>query len=498
MFRSLNSHLIIGLMIIAAAIVASCRKDDTTVYSNNGFPAHYAPIIENTCASTSCHTTESKFAAAGLSMSSWAELMQGGNNGNAAVIPFSSQNSTFFFAINHYAELGPTLVPLMPYGKPPFSKKRILDFAAWIDSGAPDEFGNIAFEPLTGRELMYVLNAECNLVAVVDVISGLIIRYVDISDGGGGFAEIIETSEDGNHFYVCHNSGEVKKFETATNKKVGQLNLGTGFWRSMVVSPNSDRALLADWSGNSALYGGKIALVDLTTMSLVALYNDPADSVYFPYGITTDANFQTAYVSCQTGNFLYKIDISDEMNPVVNRVKLIDSENYQFFGIGYRPSDIRLSADGSLYSVVCEVSNKVYIFQTADDAVVAEMDLGLNPQKAVFSESLGILAVSVMEDVMTMPEGKGFVRLFDLNTFAFITDIYPGYQPRAMYLASDDKTLYIINRNADLTGGDKPHHYSGCQGNNGYATRIDLESLELDPDYKAELNVNPMAASGKN
>jgi DNA-binding beta-propeller fold protein YncE len=385
----------------------------------------------------------------------------------------------------------------MPYDRPAFTKKRILEFAAWIDAGAPNSNGDIAFEPLTDHELIYVLNAQCNLVTVIDATSGLVIRYVDISEGGGGFAEIVETSADGQHFYVCHNSGELKKFSVSSNLKVGQLDLGPGFWRSMVISDNSQRALLTDWSGNSDLSGGKIALVDLNTMALIAMYDNPADSIYFPGGIAANNNFDVAYASCQTGNFLYKVDFSDELNPVVGRVKLIDSEDYIFSGIPYRPSEIVLAEDQLQYYVVCEVSKKLYVFDAADDAAVATLDLGTTPQKCVISESQNILAVSNMEDVSTMPTGKGFVRLFDLSTFEVVADVYTGYQPRAMTVTADGNTLYIFNRNADLTGADKPHHYSGCAGNNGYATRIDLTTLQLDPGYKAELNVNPFSASSR-
>ena len=475
----------------------ACRKDEVVVYSTSGFPGQISSIVEHTCASTGCHTTSSKIAAAGLSMSTWAELMEGGNNGNAAVIPFSAEHSPFFFVINHFNELGPVLEPQMPYERPAFTKERILEFAAWINAGAPNSVGEFAFDPLPERELIYVLNAQCNLVTVIDATTGLAIRYVDVSAGGGGFAEIIETSADGQYFYVCHNSGELKKFEVATNKKVGQLDLGSGYWRSMVISENSQKALISDWSGNSDLHGGKIALVDLSTLSLISMYDNPSDSIYFPNGITANANFDVAYVSCQTGNFIYKIDFSDEINPLVSRVKLIDSDDYIFTSVPYRPSEIVLSNDQLRYYVIGEISKKLYVFDAADDAVIATLDLGTTAQKCVISESQNILAVSNMEDVSTMPSGKGFIRLFDLTSLEILADIYSGYQPRAMTITEDGKTLYIFNRNADLTGADQPHHYGGCEGNNGYATRIDLATLQLDPMYKAELNVNPFSAAAR-
>ena len=50
--------------------------------------------------------------------------------------------------------------------------------------------------------------------------------------------------------------------------------------------------------------------------------------------------------------------------------------------------------------------------------------------------------------------------------------------------------VWILHRNV-ASGGPLPHHSSQCSGRNGYMTAIDLNTLELIPNLKPELSVDP-------
>lgn len=39
------------------------------------------------------------------------------------------------------------------------------------------------------------------------------------------------------------------------------------------------------------------------------------------------------------------------------------------------------------------------------------------------------------------------------------------------------------------------HHASSCNGRNGYVTAIDLNTLQLVPEFKAEVSVDPYGYS---
>jgi hypothetical protein len=42
-----------------------------------------------------------------------------------------------------------------------------------------------------------------------------------------------------------------------------------------------------------------------------------------------------------------------------------------------------------------------------------------------------------------------------------------------------------------VTGGIAPHHAASCSGKNGYLSIINLNTLDKDPDFNAEVSVDP-------
>ena len=295
-------------MVAFLLLSLSCLKDKVPTNYPNNFPAEVGHIIGTNCSTTGCHTTQSSNAAGGISMSSWDELMHGGNNNNASVVPYSPDQSTFFYAINTDENLGPTLFPTMPINAPALSKDQVMILYNWIKEGAPNSLGDVKFSGNQNRSMVYILNAQCNQIAVIDDNTGLIMRYVSIGTSEDGMAEVVKVSPDKSQYYTLHQSGKLQKFDALSNVKMGQVDLTTGFWRSMAITSDSKTGILTDWSGNSNLAGGKIALVDLISMSLINLFDAPEDSIYFPYGVAINDVAKNVYASCQTGNFIYKIN----------------------------------------------------------------------------------------------------------------------------------------------------------------------------------------------
>ena len=71
-------------------------------------------------------------------------------------------------------------------------------------------------------------------------------------------------------------------------------------------------------------------------------------------------------------------------------------------------------------------------------------------------------------------------------------DLYVGHQPHGLIIDETNGLVYVSNRNFD-PGGPAPHHATECVGRNGYITAIDMNTLELVPNYKAEVSVDPYA-----
>lgn len=478
-------------MVAFLLLSLSCLKDKVPTNYPNNFPENVGHIIGTNCSTTGCHTTQSSNAAGGISMSSWDELMLGGNNNNAIVVPYSPDQSTLFYAINTDENLGPTLFPTMPVNAPPLTKEQVKIIYNWINEGAPNSMGDVKFSDNNNRSIVYVLNAQCNKISLIDENTGLVMRYVSIGSSEDGMAEVVKVSPNKSFYYTLHQSGKLQKFNALSNSKIGQINLIAGFWRSMAITSDSEIGVLTDWSGNSNLAGGKIAIVDLISMSVINLFDAPEDSIYFPYSAAINDLTKTVYTSCQTGNFIYKINFSNFFEPIIAKIPLNPDEDISYTSSPYRPGQIILN--GEKYYVLCENSNEVRIFSSASDDLLEVLEVGESPQSLIVSEKHQVIAVACMEDQLSFDEGKGAIIFFDLSTNEELTRIYSGYQPKALLVDQSGDQLYIVNRNADLFSPDKPHHYSGCDGNNGYLTIINLQTKKIQNDYKVELNVNPFA-----
>ena len=98
--------------------------------------------------------------------------------------------------------------------------------------------------------------------------------------------------------------------------------------------------------------------------------------------------------------------------------------------------------------------------------------------------------VTCTEDDVTYSGTIGSVTVINYKTHSYVKSIYTGYQPHGIAVDDEKGLVYVANRNANLNG-PAPHHATDCGGRNGYLTIIDMNTLELIPDYKAELSVDP-------
>lgn len=495
-----NKQFAYQLVVQALLFLVSCKHEPLTEVEETlyeGYPQEIGAILVPKCATAGCHNESSKGATAGLSLRSWEDLMEGGRN-NAAVIPYSPKKSPLFLFTNTFDDLGPQVKPVMPYGASPLSKNEVQTLMNWIAGGAPDKNGKVSHAEDPQRKKVYVLNSLCDEIAVFDLASGLIIRYIKAEETRKeAFPESLHISANGENWYVLFGSGELIRFDAINDRKITELYLGRGIWRNFAISPDSRTAWLTDWSGNSDLYGGKIAIVDLENMSLLRMLDQAEDSIYFPLGVTFSPGNEWALVPCYTGNFLYKIPVNDPSGKI-ERIVLDGSKQAEHISSRqYRPRSVKfLSANQ--YAVICEGSNELRIMDFATGALLKVIPTGSFPQEMALSNLHNYLFVSCMEDPAFPEKGKGSVMVIDTRNLEVIKKIYSGYQPKGLAIDDEGGQVYVVNRNADPVGADAPHHYTDCDGNNGYVTIIDINTLELLPGFKAEVSVDPFAAAVRN
>jgi DNA-binding beta-propeller fold protein YncE len=472
-----SKYWMIGLVLLAACDI----QDDCPDY--NGFPEEVGKIIITKCSTTGCHNDISKEAASGLSLESWNSLFQGSSNGNSAVIPYRSDLSFLSYFINTYDDLGPSVKPVMPVGGAPLTRDEVKVIMDWIDRGAPAANGYVKFND-PHIEKMFVINQGCDNVYMIDAASGLIMRAVDVGKNPSVIESphYISTSRDDQYFYVCFYNGTIlQRFRTSDGSFAGQAEIGAGLWNTFAISEDNRYAFVIDWSLN-----GTIAVVDLRDMTMPIKYQG-SGLFKWPHGSAVKGKW--LYVTAQTGNFIYKIDITDIFSPDIYQIPLQPGETPNITS-KYDPHQIHFSPDGKEYVVTCQKSNEVRFFDVADDKLIAKVSTGKYPQHAHYSHSTNNLFVTCMEDDITYPGKIGSVSIIDYTTHTFVKSLFTGFQPHGSIIDDERNQVFILNRNVSAQG-PAPHHASTCSGRNGYMIKIDMNTLNIIPDYKVELSVDP-------
>jgi len=472
------------LLFIALLLFSSCKKQDNiTNFDSKNYPEEVAQIIINKCATAGCHTDASKAAAAGLSLSSWDQLFEGSHAGSP-VIPYRDDQSYLMFSINPNPNLGISLSPTMPLNASPLSEDEYTTLQDWITSGAPNKDGLVKFADDPRRRKLYVTNQGCDMVSVFDAASQTLMRYIDVgSKDEMESPQQIKVSPDGKYWYTIFFAGTViQKFNAIDDRFVAEAEMGTGNWRNLRISSDSKFAFVVNWSDN-----GSIAIVDLDNMQLINTYG--GSSLFeLPLGAYLNGANDQLYITAQHGNFIYKIDISDMDNPLVEKISLNGISPTIISWLN--PHEILMTPDESKYFITCEESNEVRVFQTENDSLLNIIPTGVFPQEMALSEATPYLFVTCTEDSITYPGQLGSVQVIDYNTNTLVKTIYTGYQPQGIIVDDNEQLVYVVHRNKN-SDGPMPHHVTDCEGRNGYVTIIDLNSLELLPDYKVEVAVDP-------
>lgn len=485
MIQSAKHVLVVLAAIGIASLLQFCAKDPYPVDKASGYPTDVGQIFLGKCATSGCHNDISNHACAGINMSSWDKLFEGGRS-NASVIPFSPGQSYLLFSVNTFPDLGPMLFPTMPINHEPLSRVEVLQIRDWIAQGAPNLDGEIMFSGDPTRRKIYVLNQGCDMVTVFDAKTKLVMRCVDV--GRSGFSieapHDIHVSPDGQFWYVTFFAGTwIQKYSTATDQLVGELDLGTSSWHSMCISNDSRFAALSHWDSQ-----GKVAYVNLETMTLVQMWQ----GFSYPHGCAFDENGNSLYIVSQMGNFFYKLDISNPQNPDLEMIPLVTGAQTVTFG-AEKPYVVQFAPGNQTFFIPCQGTNEVRVFSAANDSLLAVIPASGVPQLLGFSELTPYAFVTCMIDT-TNPATHSSVDVINWNNNSWVKTLYPGFQERGLAVDDANGVVYVGNRNVDA-GGPAPHHTTSCAGRNGDMSIIDISLLEVDRTWKAEVSVDPYALS---
>jgi DNA-binding beta-propeller fold protein YncE len=462
----------------------ACKHEPAyvTPTSSGNFPNEVGNIFINRCATAGCHNALSYSNAAGLLLDSWEHLFDGSING-AVVVPYSSDYSSLMYFINTDSTLGPVAVPTMPLNHAPLTKDEYLAMKKWIDDGAPDKNGNIAFstEPTT-RQKIYAIHQGCDMLAVIDAEKRVVMRYIPI--GSKPYPEsaiYTRISPDGKYAYVCFWYGnQVYKIDTHTDKVAGIFSLSNSFWSTMAISADGQKLALT----NGDDFG--LSVVNTATAEVQHFSNT---GFVNPHGITANASFDTFYITSMFGNTIYKFS-NGNTTPISIDGNALTTNS----GSTPDPYEIIMSPDYSKYFVACDKSNEVRVFKRNNDGLAKVIPVGLQPRGMSVAKTMPYLFVSCMED----PGAgifKGSVYVINYNTLELVKIIKGDfYQPHTIAVNELDNSLYIFNRNQNYDG-PAPHHQGPCSGRNGYYQVYDLNTLTPKSSRRYEVLVDPFVSA---
>lgn len=474
-----------AILVVVQALVFSCKKEKSGVdYGMQGYPHEVGKILVNKCATSGCHNDKSKEAAGGVSFESWDKMFEGSRSG-AIVIPYRPDLSTLIYYTNSYTEFGTIqLTPKMPIAGDKLSCGEIKTLYDWIKNGAPNSDGSVKFADNPSRKKFYVSNQGCDMVYVFDAASMLAMRAQTVGKIPG-YVEaphFIKVSPDNQYWYVSFlGAGVFQKYRVSDNSFVGEANIGFGSWNTFVLTSDGKYAYLVDWSSN-----GKVKKVQTDSM----IVKNTLGGLNWSHGSAINSTDDTLYVTSQISNYIFKIP-TDFSN--VDFI-VLDGTSFPNNGSILDPHEVLISPDNSKYFVTCQKSNEVKVVSRSNDQVLATIPVGTYPQEMAVAPSKNYLFVSCMEDLTTFPGKRGSVYVIDYNTNSIVAKVHTGHQPHGIMVDETHGRVYITNRNV-TTGGPAPHHASLCSGRNGNVTAIDLNTLQLISDFKAEVSVDPYGYS---
>ncbi|MES2836757.1 MAG: YncE family protein [Bacteroidota bacterium] len=479
-------------IVFFALFFSACRIDPLVIdLEASNYPKPVGKIILNKCATSGCHNDISKEAASGLSLSSWEKMFEGTRNG-VTVIPFNHAQSTLFLYTNTYPELGISNKPVMPFNDSALTIDEVKLLQKWIDEGAPNAKGDFYFKDDANASRIYVTNQGCDLVTVFDAKTKLPMRYIKVGNSPDiESPHYIKVSPDGKYWYVVFTNGTaLQKYRTIDNSFVAEANLGAGIWNTFTISNDGKKIFAVDWSAN-----GKVFYIDTETMLVKRKYQGNGLFNY-PHGCTLSKNDSVLYVTAQTGNFFYKIDVGNPMAPDFEDSEVVLDENTMPLSASILDiHEIVFTPDYSSYVVTCQKTNDVRFVNAKTNKVEAIVQTGIYPQELVFSTSNDYLFVSCPEDTLAFPGSRGCVSVINYKTKTLVKNIYTGSQPHGLAIDEKNKLVYVTNRNT-TSDGPAPHHTTECGGRNGYVTTIDLNTLEL-VGKKIEVSVDPYSVAVK-
>ncbi len=515
----MNRPVIISffVLLLVCASLPGCVHKPKAVPAEGNFPPEIASILIAKCAISGCHNAASYVNANGLLLDTWEHLFLGGNSGSV-VVPFNSRYSSLLYYCNTDSSKGPVASPTMPLSTATRPQNALTTaeyqtLVTWIDNGAPDKNGNIAFAANADtRQKIYVTQQGCDLVAVIDGKSKLIMRYIPIGmlPGQSESPHDVAFSSDGRYAYVPLFAGSyVQKIDVATDKVVANAalssttsgGLGQGGWSLIALSPQDTSFMVTGYNSPGYLVNVNTATMKVNHSNSIDITSGNPPGIWsYPHGIAANPTFDTFITCLQWGNALMKY--SRKGGKFYNKYISINgtTPNATFLGDSASPDphQVLMAPDFSKYFVSCQGTSKVVIMDARTDSVIVAIPVGAFPQEMDIYPEKNLLFVACLEDQQTKyTGGRGSVYVINYSTNKVTNIIYGDFfEPHDIAVDRQDGLLYVVSENYSPSG-PPPHHVTACGVRAGWYTVYDLNTFLPADNKRYEMTYFPYAMAAR-
>ncbi|HEY3250130.1 MAG TPA: beta-propeller fold lactonase family protein [Ignavibacteria bacterium] len=420
------------------------------------------PIFVTNCSFPGCHNAVDK--PYGIDLTSWHSIMLHGSIYGAEIIPYNARWSHLVQHINIDTNLGAVSAPLMPKPKPPYtygnplSKSTLETIMKWIDQGAKNDNGEVAFSNINRKA--FITNQASDYIAVVDLDNNFVTRYIKVGNTVNTLAapHNVAVDNQGRYFYITLIAeGYVEKYDAFTYEKAGRVHLVNSPGH-VIISPDGTKGYVTNYSLNSS----ERFLKSFNTATMTELNTIFDITMNATHGGRVTSNGQYLITVGELGEFIQITRTSDD---VVEQTIPVDPQvppNGNGTG-NFRPIAVSLSPDNMLAFVTCTRSNDVRVLDMNTRTIIRIIPVGLFPIQSECSPNGRWLYVA--------NRNSNSVSVIDVNTLSVVKTINSvGAQPHGVAFTPDGHYGYIT---CESVNGTFVHHPSVGSSRPGTTAVID-------------------------
>lgn len=425
------------------------------------YSQHIQPIFQNSCANSGCHLSGDH--GGGISLESWASVMEGSSSYGAEVIPFAATKSHLLQHISTDSTIAPLVFPRMPLGRNPLPIEQIQLIRRWIDEGAKNDAGDVSLGEASRQRIFVTAQSE-DKVTVIDAATQRVARYINVGTRSSGDPESphnITISPDGASLYVnLIVAGTVEKYNARTFEKLGATAVGSS---PAQIAVTADGTTLFVSNFDVTLRQQFIVVVNTVTMTTTDTIYDVGNA---PHGVVISPDGKFLYTTNALGDDITVINVAT--HEIIARIPAspgapLPPGNKALF----EPYQGAFTKDGAYFWFTCRAASQVRLLDVALGRVVDSITVGSRPLIPSFTpDGVEFWVPSQSSNTISI------INVADRKVIATISDL--NEKPHAVAFSTDGRTAFVSCENQNGTG----HHTVAIAPGKVYVIDVATRKIE--------------------